>query len=263
MKRNFAKIRDTLGKLVLATATLLWVSCDDSGSNAPIETSAKSSSSAGVEPTSFETSSESLATSSEPAQVSSSSKIAPNSSATPLPVSSESFVPNSYLISVDEFLSNYVTDTTGLRGKCITKENYCKAVAYEWGYRVTEMNARGVYSDKLDTLLNHDDNQMNLAKKNCLSELVKRLRIPENPPLYGASPCGGISGTSGDYFPEYKGQDCELDESAENRWNDTVGAIVDEAYIKQLAAHNDDVRERAIEEFGRIEASMDSCDRLE
>lgn len=114
MKRNFAKPRGAFGKLLLIGSAILWTSCDDNG----LSVSDDVVTSSAIEPPIESSSSVCAQNSSVSAQASSSSEQNSNK------VSS--------LLSVDDVVGKMVTDTTGLRDKCITKSDYCVVVAHDW-----------------------------------------------------------------------------------------------------------------------------------
>ncbi len=228
MKRNFAKIRDTLGKLVLATATLLWVSCDDNSSNAPVETAANSSSNEPVAATSS-----SLASS-----------------------STDSPVETKYL-SVDDFFTqnDIIEDTTGLRGKCISRESYCMTVVEEcnysswYGYNSVENRVNEYSKNVIDLLLKNG--LLTEKARYCLSELEKNFDMMSMMPDYGICPC-------------YDSENAVYDgATSECEVNSEAGKIIDDYYMQYVDRYNAGKMGIVENKIPKLNAEIDSCAHLE
>ena len=260
-------IHKLLGKLLLSSAALCWMSCDSesvsSPSNEPVPSSSSNpapSSSETSAPTSSSETSAPTSSSETPAPNSSSETPAPNSSSeTPAPnSSSETPAPNSSsetpassssgaskdFIDIEEELSKLKRpDTTGLRGTCISEMSHCFTIENFYATYSDEIDAERIASEKIEKLLQSEQAlSFSLGKLKCYEDMIGYSAMPD----YGISWC---------YSSD---REIKTDDSCE-----AEKVRIDDEYIEALINNDLSKRHTYQRTFEKINRDAAECDALE
>ena len=265
-------IHKLLGKLLLSSAALCWMSCDSesvsSPSNEPVPSSSSNpvpnsssetpaSSSSGPETSSSEVQANSSSSNNVPS--SSSSNPAPSSSETSAPTSSsETPAPNSSsetpassssgaskaFINIEEELSKLKRpDTTGLRGTCISEMSHCFTIENFYATYSDEIDAERIASEKIEKLLQSEQAlSFSLGKLKCYEDMIGYSAMPD----YGISWC---------YSSD---REIKTDDSCEAK-----KVRIDDEYIEALINNDLSKRHTYQRTFEKINRDAAECDALE
>ena len=203
----FKKIHNILGKLFLACTAFFWFSCDNANSDFPVNPPDQAN------------------------QNSSSSKALSSSSAEPKP-----------FIDIDQELAKLTTtDTTGLRGKCIPKYEYCEMINGWNSHYAAESYAASIAIVKLKEK-HKDIPNFWYGNNSCYYSILGGLG---NVPLYGVPECP-VSGPT----------PCETDG---NNYSYYKEVYIDDAYIEALQQKEKGYYETVKSTLEEINQGMKEC----
>ena len=263
-------IHKLLGKLLLSSAALCWMSCDSESVSSPSNEPVPSSSSNPVPNSSSETpasSSSGPETSSSEVQANSSSSnnVPSSSSSNPAPSSSETSAPTSSsetpvsssskpitsssgaskaFINIEEELSKLKRpDTTGLRGTCISEMSHCFTIENFYATYSDEIDAERIASEKIEKLLQSEQAlSFSLGKLKCYEDMIGYSAMPD----YGISWC---------YSSD---REIKTDDSCE-----AEKVRIDDEYIEALINNDLSKRHTYQRTFEKINRDAAECDALE